>query len=126
MRFVVIQFSAYLTEFRKTLLQSRYGVALRNLIFVKPDKKLYFLDNLQNEHCLSHPAWSNVTGQPATFPPGEHSHSELRDESQALYVDEDGDIRVNGTRTFYSYISQAQEQRVSTQLFLNAPPQTPP
>lgn len=74
MRFVVIQFSAYLTEFRKALLSTRYGVALRNLIYVKPDKKLYFLDNVQGEHCLSHPEWSNVSDVPATFPPDTHTH----------------------------------------------------
>ena len=74
MRFLVIQFSSYLTNFRRTLLQSRYGVAIRNLIYVKPDKRLYFADNLQVEHCLSHPAWDNVTGQPETYPPDAHTH----------------------------------------------------
>lgn len=75
MRFIVIQFSSYLTNFRKALLSTRYGVALRNLIYVKPDKKLYFLDNIQDEYCLSHPAWASIAGKPEAFPSEEHSHN---------------------------------------------------
>lgn len=94
MRFVIVQFSAYLTDFRRYLLTTRYGVALRNLIFVKLDKRLYFLDNLQNEHCLSHPAWANVQSKPASFPPADHTHTHT--ENQIIYVGKHGNDSNNG------------------------------
>lgn len=71
---LVIQYSNYFTEFKKSIKQYYGLTSLRNLLFIKPNKKLYYQDNLETEFCLSHPDWGVVQNPPATYPPSTHTH----------------------------------------------------
>lgn len=72
---LIIQYQNYVTSFKKGILQSYYGLpSLRNLMFIKPDRRLYYQDNTEAEFCLSHPDWSDIQNKPDA---SDHTHDDL-------------------------------------------------
>lgn len=78
---IVVKYIEYLSTFRRQVLEQQYGLtSLRNLLYVLPDRRLYFQDNLENEFCLTHPNYETLQDVPVDFPPEAHTHPYAADD----------------------------------------------
>lgn len=74
---VVIKYIDYLSDWRRYVLETQQGLTnLRNLLYVLPDRRLYFQDNGNVEYCLTHPDYTTLQNVPASFTPSYHLHDE--------------------------------------------------